>query len=140
MNTKYGLCELVLGVAAICILLDRSLIALRFVGVQWWCLLAAVALTFLLVKNLLLARGRESIWVFLITFIATVSFNVKVSRHIIYTFLPYMESFLKGIYMFGIFLGILAIEEIAMGIPARVIWKRQRRTVIGNPGDGRNLN
>ncbi len=127
MQMRFSLCRLVVGTTIIAVLLNRSLLLSDSFGVRWGYVLAAIVLMLLLVRSLPFARHRENLWLFLLVFVTTAVFNVRISAYAVNEFLTSFKFFLKCTYAFWLFLALLAAEEIILGIMARIFWKKQGR-------------
>ncbi len=89
----------------------------------------AVICMFLLIALLPAARHRESIWMFVMTSITYIPINLWFIKGITDWFsdvsVPGIGSILWSILLYCILFGL---EQICMGIPTRLIWRKQYKT------------
>ena len=105
-----------------------SVMAVRLSSVPY--ALAAPVAVFIIVAVVPLYRHRESVWIFLFMFLTTFPLNRAVILFLCNSFLfeealP-LTTFFSGLLIFLIF---SSIEELVCSVIARLIWKRQYKTV-----------
>lgn len=125
MSMKYNLLKLVVGIVNIGYLMYSAISEKNA-----WNILIAVVLLYLIVKSVAFAQYAESLWVFVIAIFAFIPFNIKLSCMVAELF--FRNNILTLIiFRFVFYLCFLAMEELVLGIGARVIWKKQKET-LGN--------
>ena len=87
--------------------------------------LIIVAAILLLVKIMPFTKSHENIWVFLLTFTSFIPMNIQLASFIQRTVFEW-TGFLRGIWCVILWFVLISIEEIAMGLIARFIWKKQK--------------
>ena len=103
-------------------------------AVRMWCwplALVALAGVFIVVAIFPLFRRRESLWIFFFVLLTITPINLAAIDELLNSFL-FEDSFLltniiRGSLMFTI---ALSIEELVCGLVARLIWKKQYKTVM----------
>ena len=104
------------------------------IAARLWCwplALVAVAGVFIVVAIFPLFRRRESLWVFFFVLLTVTPINLAIIDELLHSFL-FEDSFLLTNIIRGslIFTIALSIEELACGLVARMIWKKQYKTVM----------
>lgn len=109
-------------------------LGISIIAVRLWCWpLALIALVgvFIIVAILPLFRRRESLWIFFFVLLTVTPINLAAIDVFLDSFL-FEDSFLLTNIIRGslIFTIALSIEELACGLVARMIWKKQYKTVM----------
>lgn len=75
-------------------------------------------------------RGWERIWMFVITLLSTIPFNVKMGVNIVDWY--FVDSFLvtKIIFRVIVYMSLLSAEEIMMCFVSNIIWSEQKDTFL----------
>lgn len=128
MDVVYNLVKLIVGILNIGFLSYLSINDALYRGIKWWNILAAIILVPLIVKSLPFAKRNESVWTFFIGLVATIPFNLKISRCLVMFFFDYANMFSRSILFVVFFMCLLSIEEIILGILTRIIWKHQEES------------
>lgn len=103
-------------------------------AVRMWCwplALVALAGVFIVVAIFPLFRRRESLWIFFFVLLTITPINLAAIDELLNSFL-FEDSFLLTNIIRGslIFTIALSIEELVCGLVARLIWKKQYKTVM----------
>lgn len=77
MDMKYNLAKLIVGVGNIGYILYNSLSGNKKSGC--WGVMLGILLVFMVIKSVSFIREQESTWVFLVSAIATIPFNIKLA-------------------------------------------------------------
>jgi len=125
MRRKLDLIKLIAGVGGIGFLLYRSLGAGAYGGFGWRNLAVSAALVLLLTGSISFTRGQESTWVFFVGMAVTAPFNKKAASLITSFFLSPSATPFWLIYAGILFMCLLSVEEIILGILARIVWREQ---------------
>ena len=94
------------------------------VVVKWMavCLCSMLAI----VRIVPFCRGHENAWLFILTAIGTVPVNIEITKIILYSdilvSIPVIGPILTAI---EVYLVVLAIEEVAVGITGRMLFRKQ---------------
>lgn len=130
MNMSYDMAKLVTGIANVGMILYFSTHSRSSNLFDWWGIVIAFGVMLLVVRSVSFIREHESIWVFTLILFATIPFNVRSAGIIVNWFFSYINVFSKTLYVIVICVCLLSVEEIFMGLLARVIWPRQNESFI----------
>ena len=83
-----------------------------------------IPLVFVWVRNCMLCRARENLWVFVITFFFSLPYN-KVLIDFISTKLDLGSPVLEKLFLLILFIWLICTEEIINGVIGRFIFKKQ---------------
>lgn len=116
--------QLILGLAPV----GLSLFAIQ--QRSWQLAVCAVVAVFAVVAILPLFRRRESLWVFFLMFLTLTPIDVYAIVKLLCSSL-FVDSFLITNILRGglLFLIGLSVEELICGLIARLLWRKQYRTV-----------
>lgn len=92
---------------------------------NWEYVLIIAATILLLVKIMPFTKSYENIWVFLFTFTAFIPMNIKLADFIQRIVFEW-TGFLRGIWCVILWFVLISVEEIVMGLIARLIWRKQK--------------
>lgn len=92
---------------------------------SWEYVVIIAAVILLLVKLMPFTKAYENIWVFLLTFISFVPMNIKLASFIERNIFEW-NGFLRGIWFVFLWFVLFSVEEIVMGLIARLIWRKQK--------------
>lgn len=92
---------------------------------SWEYVVIIAAVILLLVKVMPFTKSYENIWVFLLTFIAFFPMNIKLASFIERNVFEW-NGFLRGIWFVFLWFVLFSVEEIVMGLIARLIWRKQK--------------
>lgn len=97
---------------------------------SWWNIPVFMILLILAVKSVSFMRGWERIWMFVITLLSTIPFNVKMGVNIVDWY--FVDSFLvtKIIFRVIVYMSLLSAEEIMMCFVSNIIWSEQKDTFL----------
>ncbi|MCD8005948.1 MAG: hypothetical protein LUF29_03090 [Oscillospiraceae bacterium] len=84
----------------------------------------AIIAIFVVVKMLPFAKGHESIWIFLLSSILSIPFNMKLISSMLWRAELDMFS-LKVVFCVFMYVVLYCAEEIILGSVSRKLWKRQ---------------
>lgn len=128
MNMGYYIFKLVAGVVNIGMFFYLSVNSILYTGFKWWNIVAAIILVFLVVAGIPIIEGHESTWVFVIVLFSTIPFNIRVSSIIVNWYLGDFFFVTNFMLKFVIYMSLLSVEEILLGVFARIIWPEQQET------------
>lgn len=130
MNIKYNLAKLTVGAANISYILYNSLSDDKKIGYGFWNIIIGLLLTFMVIKSVEFVKNQECTWIFLISAIVSIPFNIKLTLIAVNLYL--IDSFILTKIFFGvvIYLCILSAEEILLGVVTRIIWTRQNESFL----------
>lgn len=130
MNIKYNLAKLTVGAANISYILYNSLSDDKKIGYGLWNIIIGLLLTFMVIKSVEFVKNQECTWIFLISAIVSIPFNIKLTLIAVNLYL--IDSFILTKIFFGvvIYLCILSAEEILLGVMTRIIWTRQNESFL----------
>lgn len=130
MNIKYNLAKLTVGAANISYILYNSLSDDKKIGYGFWNIIIGLLLTFMVIKSVEFVKNQECTWIFLISAIVSIPFNIKLTLIAVNLYL--IDSFILTKIFFGvvIYLCILSAEEILLGVMTRIIWTRQNESFL----------
>lgn len=91
----------------------------------------AVAAVFCVVAMAPVCRDRESVWIFVILFLTVLPMDLPLVAAVLETAFFRDAMGITNLFRGGIMLVVLiSIQEIACGILARVIWRRQKKALL----------
>lgn len=130
MHIKYNLAKLIVGAANISYILYNSLSDDKKIGYGFWNIIIGLLLTFMVIKSVEFVKNQECTWIFLVSAIVSIPFNIKLTSIAVNSYL--IDSFILTKILFGIviYLCILSAEEILLGVMTRVIWTRQNESFL----------
>ena len=130
MNIKYNLAKLIVGAANISYILYNSLSDDKKIGYGYWNIIIGFLLTFMVIKSVEFVMNQEYTWIFLVSAIVSIPFNIKLTFIAVNLYL--IDSFILTKIFFGvvIYLCILSAEEILLGVMTRIIWTRQNESFL----------
>lgn len=130
MNIKYNLAKLIVGAANISYILYNSLSDDKKIGYGFWNIIIGLLLTFMVIKSVEFMKNQECTWIFLVSAIVSIPFNIKLTSIAVNSYL--IDSFILTKILFGIviYLCILSAEEILLGVMTRIIWTRQNESFL----------
>ncbi len=130
MNIKYNLAKLTVGAANISYILYNSLSDDKKIGYGFWNIIIGLLLTFMVIKSVEFVKNQECTWIFLVSAIVSIPFNIKLTLIAVNLYL--IDSFILTKILFGvvIYLCILSAEEILLGVMTRIIWTRQNESFL----------
>lgn len=123
MDMKYNLAKLIVGVGNIGYILYNSLSGSKKNGC--WGIMLGILIVFMVIKSVSFIKEQESTWVFLISAIATIPFNIKLACIAVDMYLIDGFALMKILFGIVVYLCILSAEEILFGVMARIIWTKQ---------------
>ena len=128
MDMKYNLAKLIVGVGNIGYILYNSLSGNK----KSWCwgVMLGILLVFMVIKSVSFIREQESTWVFLVSAIATIPFNIKLASIAVDMYLIDGFALMKILFGIVVYLCILSAEEILFGVMARIIWAKQSESFL----------
>lgn len=130
MNIKCNLAKLTVGAANISYILYNSLSDDRKIGYRFGNIIIGLLLTFMVIKSVEFVKNQECTWIFLVSAIVSIPFNIKLTSIAVNSYL--IDSFILTKILFGIviYLCILSAEEILLGVMTRIIWTRQNESFL----------
>lgn len=130
MNIKYNLAKLTVGAANISYILYNSLSDDKKIGYGYWNIIIGFLLIFMVIKSVEFVKNQECTWIFLVSAIVSIPFNIKLTLIAVNLYL--IDSFILTKILFGIviYLCILSAEEILLGVMTRIIWTRQNESFL----------
>ena len=128
MDMKYNLAKLIVGVGNIGYILYNSLSGNKKSGC--WGVMLGILLVFMVIKSVSFIREQESTWVFLVSAIATIPFNIKLASIAVDMYLIDGFALMKILFGIVVYLCILSAEEILFGVMARIIWAKQNESFL----------
>ena len=128
MDMKYNLAKLIVGVGNIGYILYNSLSGNKKSGC--WGVMLGILLVFMVIKSVSFIREQESTWVFLVSAIATIPFNIKLASIAVDMYLIDGFALMKILFGIVVYLCILSAEEILFGVMARIIWAKQSESYL----------
>lgn len=130
MRIKYDIAKMVTGTIGAGFILYMATNSFLHEVVRWCCVASAIGILFWIVSRVTFIKKHETVWMFVITCVAAIPFNIKVSKLIVDWYLG--DFFFLTKYLIGCILifSLLAAEEIIMGILTRMIWPRQIKSSL----------
>lgn len=128
MDMKYNLAKLIVGVGNIGYILYNSLSGSKK-NVCWGVMLG-ILLVFMVIKSVRFMKEQESTWVFLVSAIATIPFNIKLVSIVVEIYLVDDFVLMKILFAIVVYLCSLSAEEILFGVMARIIWTKQNESFL----------
>lgn len=89
-----------------------------------------ILLVFMVIKSVSFIKEQESTWVFLVSAIATIPFNIKLASIAVDMYLIDGFALMKILFGIVVYLCILSAEEILFGVMARIIWAKQSESFL----------
>lgn len=94
-------------------------------------MILCILIHFLLLKIIPFFRGRENVWMFIMTAVSFIPYNVYILVGLgVGEFLFYSIWILGVLRCILFYITLVSIEETIMAFFTRVIWKRQKKTII----------
>lgn len=128
MDMKYNLAKLIVGVGNIGYILYNSLSGSKKSGC--WGIMLGILIVFMVIKSVSFIKEQESTWVFLVSAIATIPFNIKLASIAVDMYLIDGFALMKILFGIVVYLCILSAEEILFGVMARIIWAKQKESFL----------
>ena len=94
-------------------------------------MILCILIHFLLLKIIPFFRGRENVWMFIMTAVSFIPYNLYILVGLgVGEFLFYSIWILGVLRCILFYITLVSIEETIMAFFTRVIWKRQKKTII----------
>lgn len=130
MNLKYNLAKMVIGMGNVGAILYNSLFLSQKNSYRFWNIVVGILLIFMVIRSVAFMKGQESTWIFLVSAIALMPLNIKLTFIMINLYLVENYTFTKILFGIVVYLCFLSAEEILLGVIARIIWPQGNESFL----------
>lgn len=125
IRNKLGMIEITAGIGSTGYLFYKSLASVYKNEYGWFNIVLGIIILLIVIKSVPFMKSNEGVWLFFISMIAVIPFNIKLVYIIVSLYMTEFLLITKVLCGVLMYLCIFSIEEIMLGIVSRLFWPKQ---------------